>query len=73
MNDTPTSGGTVERHEYQRDAASGAGNCWCGRPETSALHPHRFTPALSDPMRCVCRRPPNSNIHRAQSGRSPEP
>lgn len=53
----------IRRHEYDRDPASGAGNCWCGRSRESALHPHSFTPALNDPLRCVCSKPPNHQMH----------
>ena len=29
----------IHAHEYLRSRFSGAGNCWCGRPEVSPLHP----------------------------------
>lgn len=54
---------TLTKHDYERDPHSGAGNCVCGYEERCALHPHAFTPARMNPLRCVCRRPPNWNGH----------
>lgn len=28
----------ILRHPYEADPFSGAGNCWCGRDRSSALH-----------------------------------
>lgn len=28
----------IVRHPYDRDPASGSGNCWCGRHQGSSLH-----------------------------------
>lgn len=30
--------GGIRAHRYERDAQSGAGNCWCGRHEAHQLH-----------------------------------
>jgi hypothetical protein len=54
---------TIPKHVYARDQHSGAGNCWCGRPEESRLHPHKFTPAYVDPTRCVCGGFANDAMH----------
>lgn len=57
----------LTRHEYERDSQSGAGNCVCGYEEKSTLHPHEFTPALMNPLRCVCRKWANWEGHRPPS------
>ena len=28
----------LRKHPYDRSPNSGAGNCWCGRPQSSELH-----------------------------------
>lgn len=28
----------ILRHPYERCSYSGAGNCWCGRPQNASLH-----------------------------------
>jgi hypothetical protein len=58
-------------HEYSRCSFSGAGNCCCGRPVESQLHPHIFTPMRVDPMRCVCLKPPNWHGHRSPTPDQP--
>lgn len=59
----------LTRHDYHLCSFSGAGNCCCGRPEASALHPHAFTPMDSDPLRCVCSKPANwQDVHAASVG-----
>lgn len=29
---------TVARHPYDRDPASGSGNCWCGSHQSATIH-----------------------------------
>lgn len=58
----------LKGHDYRRCSHSGAGNCCCGYPDTSVVHPHEFTPMARDPFRCVCRKPPNWNGHRLNGG-----
>lgn len=50
-------------HPYQRDPHSGAGNCVCGWHEHSHRHPHEAQRAYANPEKCVCRKPPEDEIH----------
>lgn len=50
-------------HPYQRDPHSGAGNCVCGWHEQSHRHPHIAARMGVNPQICVCRKPPEDEIH----------
>jgi hypothetical protein len=54
---------TIKRHDYKRSPHSGAGNCECGWARDTIVHPHRWVPAYMDPLRCVCGKFVNHNIH----------
>ena len=46
------------KHPYEPSPHSGAGNCWCGRPERSVMHPeHEPMATWRDANRCTCSRP----------------
>lgn len=49
-------------HPYERDSHSGAGNCHCGWPEHSRLHPHAFRQRATAEM-CVCSANASHPIH----------
>lgn len=45
-------------HPYKPSPHSGAGNCWCGHAERSAMHPeHKPMATWRDATRCTCSRP----------------
>lgn len=55
---------TVKVHPYERSPHSGAGNCWCGWPRESIMHPHEPVGSLvSDGMKCICGKSWNNVIH----------
>ncbi len=39
----------LRKHPYDRDPASGAGNCWCGRGQRAKLHHVRNRTAFLRP------------------------
>jgi hypothetical protein len=43
----------VTLHPYERSPHSGAGNCHCGWPEHSRLHPHAYAQMDGSEL-CVC-------------------
>ena len=49
-------------HPYEPDRHSGAGNCVCGRPEHSRLHPHAFR-QRDKAETCVCSASASHPIH----------
>lgn len=40
----------IVHHPYQRHPGSGAGNCWCGRAQSSKLHIVTLEPVVPSPV-----------------------
>ncbi|WP_431781747.1 hypothetical protein [Streptomyces chumphonensis] len=59
-------------HEYERDPASGAGNCRCGLHLESHRHPHPYTQAYRSNS-CVCAQPAGAPIHTDADTATPDP